>query len=463
MAPIANLDSRQFSVVLAGTNGGSTIGINAWFLAMAWIFLSLRLYTRAVIHRSVRSDDWIMIIAVVCPSATISSMPMTNSYKCLYTVYVVCSIVINIRVHSTNGSVQWHNLAVAATLLNIAEEFYVLCIMTTKISLGIFIHRFTNKQWQRMLIYVSLGIYSLISMATFFFAVFQCGIYHDVNTFILRRLQGKCASDAADLGISYAQSGLTAFTDWMFLGLPVFILTKSLMSRSEKIAVMAILMFASVSGVASIIRLFYVDILAVRKADFFVHARNLGLWSCVEPGVAIIAGCAITLRPLFRSNRVRMLSSHVFNIKTWQDKSPGRGRSSKPTLRKWADCELASVKLHSPSSAMSKTASTISGKHVDIASYRLSDRDSKSEYSHHDSWTMPASPQPVYYQPEICDQQQKRFSLRRDRPYGYHRLSHISSQFRPKADKAKKQRQLSGLPLGIFMTRSDSVSSNESL
>lgn len=41
--------------------------------------------------------------------------------------------------------------------------------------------------------------------------------------------------------------------------------------------------------------------LAASGLSFFAEAHYLAIWSTVEPGLGIVAGCLATLRPLFRS------------------------------------------------------------------------------------------------------------------------------------------------------------------
>lgn len=46
-------------------NGGRLVGATIALLALSWITMGLRAYTRAVIMRSFMADDWLMLIAQV--------------------------------------------------------------------------------------------------------------------------------------------------------------------------------------------------------------------------------------------------------------------------------------------------------------------------------------------------------------------------------------------------------------
>lgn len=52
-------------------------------------------------------------------------------------------------------------------------------------------------------------------------------------------------------------------------------------------------------SLASIVRMIYLQPIAVPTGDFFVKINKLSLWSTVEPGVGITVASLATLRPLF--------------------------------------------------------------------------------------------------------------------------------------------------------------------
>ncbi|TID24061.1 hypothetical protein E6O75_ATG02426 [Venturia nashicola] len=280
-------------------------------------------------------DDWIMLTATV-----------------FFTVYCASVIDISTRVTSTHQIVSYNDLLLSVNLLNVAEVFYILSIMTLKIALAVFFLRLTVALWQRRVVLVTLAVSSSFSVLMFFFLVFQCGVYDNSTVFLLRRISNQCASNDFTLGMAYTHAILTTLTDWAFLVLPYFILKGSLMNQNEKRSVILILMFASVyvmsisslemsllirfsGGIASIVRFKFIHGLAIPGDEFFgkrespsiaciasnlirtcefavqypgvpiltqntANARDIGIWSCLEPGIGIIAGSIVTLRPLIR-------------------------------------------------------------------------------------------------------------------------------------------------------------------
>ena len=71
------------------------------------------------------------------------------------------------------------------------------------------------------------------------------------------------------------------------------------MDRKSKISAGFILCLAASACICSMIRFQYVDGLT-QIEDFFWNATNVAIWSTIECGASIIAGCLATLRPLLK-------------------------------------------------------------------------------------------------------------------------------------------------------------------
>jgi hypothetical protein len=46
-------------------NGGPLVGTCIAFLALSWLAVGLRTYTRAVVIKGMQEDDWLMLVAQV--------------------------------------------------------------------------------------------------------------------------------------------------------------------------------------------------------------------------------------------------------------------------------------------------------------------------------------------------------------------------------------------------------------
>jgi hypothetical protein len=197
----------------------------------------------------------------------------------------------------------------------ISESTYLIAMMMIKISLGIFFARIVVASWHLMLIYVTIGANILSSVSAFFYCIFRCG--PNVGMYALQQLKNDCTPRGLDRFMAYqsgrcqlAQSPRTCYwwhfsaafstiTDLVFVVLPIVVLWNANMDRRSKFSVGFILCLAASACICSMIRFQYVDGLT-QIDDFFWNATNIAIWSTIECGASIIAGCLATLRPLLK-------------------------------------------------------------------------------------------------------------------------------------------------------------------
>ena len=206
-------------------------------------------------------------------------------------------------------------------------------MITLKISLGMFFVRILVEPSQIMLIYITVGVNSLSSTAAFFYAIFKCG--PDLNNFVFQLLRNQCTPRTLDRFMAFQQGKgdqnsflvlrrltvlllavFTTLTDLSFLIMPVFLLWNMNMNRKSKISAGFVLSLAALfvhswytltaylltidsGSICSIIRFQYVDGIT-QTEDFFWNAVNISIWSTIEAGASIIAGCLATLRPFLK-------------------------------------------------------------------------------------------------------------------------------------------------------------------
>ena len=124
------------------------------------------------------------------------------------------------------------------------ESFYILCMMTLKVTLALLFLRIMIEPWQRRTIMVVVTVYTIFSVGYFFFCIFQCGAPINALTFLERRITNQCISRAQIAGMAYGYSALTTLTDVTYVLLPLFIVKDSGLCKREKIIVYCILAVA---------------------------------------------------------------------------------------------------------------------------------------------------------------------------------------------------------------------------
>jgi hypothetical protein len=184
----------------------------------------------------------------------------------------------------------------------LCETFYIWTVLFLKLSVGLFYLRLAVEKWQKGVVWFLMAISTAFSVALFFLVVFQCGVPNDMVSFVIKKAtkQG-CITGYQIQAVTFTHAAITAFTDWIFVALPFFILRKTKMQGREKVVVGILMAFASIGGVAALVRFKYVPGISQPQETFFSSVTDIAIWSCVEPGIGIAAGSFICLRPLFKA------------------------------------------------------------------------------------------------------------------------------------------------------------------
>lgn len=130
-------------------------------------------------------------------------------------------------------------------LLIVAECFYILIMISLKLSLAIFFLCILHTQWQRWIIVAAVSISTACGVVYLFFAIFQCGVVPNIDVFIIRMMSNQCASKPVGMAINFTYSILGTISDWTCGLVPIFLLKDANMPFKAKIVVCCLLAFAS--------------------------------------------------------------------------------------------------------------------------------------------------------------------------------------------------------------------------
>ncbi|KAF2669659.1 hypothetical protein BT63DRAFT_455645 [Microthyrium microscopicum] len=252
------------------------------FLGVACIAVTLRMCSRIMITKSFGWDDTTLLITLA-----------------FFTVYCATSLWASSIVSELNSLTRSQlNDAVNAVIL--IEVFYILTMLMLKISLGIFFLRVTIQPACRKTIYAAMTLSTAYGVPYLFYTIFQCGYFPSAISFFQMKLAGQCVSKLSLLIMNYTHAATSTLTDVTFFILPFFMLRPSQIKTKDKIIVGFILALAAVGGIVSMIRFKFLANLAEPGYAFFAQVHSVMVWSCIEPGLGIIAGSLATLRPLVR-------------------------------------------------------------------------------------------------------------------------------------------------------------------
>ncbi|KAH6611074.1 hypothetical protein Trco_001094 [Trichoderma cornu-damae] len=272
-------------------NGGPLVGTCIAFLALTWLAVGLRTYTRAVVIKRVQEDDWLMLVAQIIFT--------------LSCAFVFAGIRDGMGRH--NAAIVDDDAKISALMWqSLATVTYVINMMFIKLSIGIFLLRVSARKVYNWIICVSLVIIAVWSLVIFFYDIFQCIPVQKQWDF---RIQGgKCASPGEIIAAAYAISVMTIASDWLYALLPIPMLWSVKMTSQAKATVILILGLGIFASIATLIRIKYLSALEDTD-DLLFSATQVMLWTIIEPGVAIVASSLATIRPLLRAMKIHGFES----------------------------------------------------------------------------------------------------------------------------------------------------------
>jgi hypothetical protein len=184
--------------------------------------------------------------------------------------------------------------------LLVAEHLYIATMPTLKVSLGVLLLRFIMERWQKKVVWITITLSTVYSIGYFFVNLFQCGYFANIQEYLQKKQNNQCLGEPQILGMTYTFSAVNAVTDWVLTGIPFLVLRKTHMNSKQKATVGFILLLGATSSIASVVRFKFIPNITAPTLSFFRTAAELGQWSVVEPGLGILAGCLMTMRPLFK-------------------------------------------------------------------------------------------------------------------------------------------------------------------
>lgn len=178
---------------------------------------------------------------------------------------------------------------------------YIITMIAIKISLGSFFLRIFAAHFpQRMIIYFVVIFSTVVGLAYLFFSMFSCGL---TRGFFPGAKE--CKAWAAYAILSLTWSSINAATDMVFSLISIHALWIANMPPRTKFVASAVLVFGTVGGVASIIRIVFIYRAGNGPAALSTGLTS-GYWTLIEAGIGITAASIACLRPLLRWSRERL-------------------------------------------------------------------------------------------------------------------------------------------------------------
>ncbi|KAG8531786.1 uncharacterized protein KY384_003422 [Bacidia gigantensis] len=261
-----------------GNWGPGIIGLAATCEGLVLIFISLRIYTRVWLAKAFWWDDATMIFAVL--GTTIG-----------------CSLCF-VEVHYGFGKHYQYltdrekHLFRKYTFGEWIQTFATL--MWTKISICLFLVRFTNNQRLRTVMYWTVGFLLISNTVMTVMWIMQC---QPVNNAWVLDGKGTCMSKFEKEAVILTQAIISIVSDFVFAAFPIFYFWRLQVDLKTKIGLWLLMCLGFITGVCCIVRT-VLNGQSLPDDETYDGIVNW-TWRLFEVQMGIIAACIPTLRPLY--------------------------------------------------------------------------------------------------------------------------------------------------------------------
>lgn len=112
-------------------------------------------------------------------------------------------------------------------------------MITSKVSIGLFLLRVTVKALHKWIIYIAMGLTVLCGLIFFFVTLFQC---HPISFFWNKHIaDGTCVDVNVIIGLTFLYSAISVISDFTFAILPFFLIWGLNMSVKTRVLLIPIL------------------------------------------------------------------------------------------------------------------------------------------------------------------------------------------------------------------------------
>ncbi|KAI1126437.1 hypothetical protein F5Y10DRAFT_244750 [Nemania abortiva] len=330
--PSSSSDKGPMTYVSTSEEGrtpAAIIAIGAVFAALPALFVFMRFYCRIRTTKlGLAADDWLML------SAFILNFGMG------------LMLIIGASLHGLGqptpqgwGPKDYFWVTDDAEILT--EKIFYAFILTQSVAFGLaklsilyFYRRIFSSRTFKTITSVMIVIVGIWSIGFFFAYLFRCGTNFWALWAPLMFLIEYCY-DSKPLFYTLAISDV--ITDFIILSLPLFRVWRLNMSMAKRLALSGVFLLGAIeisTGIARLVVYINQSQDFKKNADGIGHLTTLMVWSMVEMGIAVIAGCLPTIWPLVNQislENIRYTLRSAISLQSLQRSTrPGHSTSSHP-------------------------------------------------------------------------------------------------------------------------------------
>ncbi|KAI1075005.1 hypothetical protein F5B20DRAFT_573723 [Whalleya microplaca] len=261
-----------------GGQGPMVNGVLWMQVALAAVFVGLRLYTRIVILNNIGWDDYLTAFSLVL-------LILFSAFTSNATLYGLGRLAADINnpgnyIEATKNEI-------------IAQAFGILVVGVSKTAVACFLLRIMVQQWHRVVLWFCILSTCGLSLFCCVTVFVQC-IPID-KTWNRTGVEGYCWINFAPVGI--ATASWSVVMDFSMALLPCFVIWQLKMKRKEKIVVMSGLSLGVFAGICGMIRTIMLN--GLNNNEYINDTVPMLIWSETEGLVTIMCSSIPVLRPLY--------------------------------------------------------------------------------------------------------------------------------------------------------------------
>ncbi|KAI1763533.1 hypothetical protein GGR53DRAFT_531481 [Hypoxylon sp. FL1150] len=277
--PLPGLDQPDLN------EGPRILGAVVLTTTCALVVVCARLYVRLCMTRSIGTDDYVMIAAMLL---SLGGMGV-----------VIASVRYGAGRHAAYLNPDVNRLGLKLNF--VSQPIYLWAIPLVKVSVGFFLMRIAPSVYYKRILQGVMTFLMAYTFACQMTLVLQCK-----NIAILwdNRVHTTCWGQSTLQGLSYANSTINFITDIFFALLPIPMLWKVKINARTKASLICVL--GLVTCAAAIVKAVFISNYG-KTGDFLWDSANLTIWIATETNTGIIAACLPCIKPMFK----RMLDSSL--------------------------------------------------------------------------------------------------------------------------------------------------------
>lgn len=329
--------------------------IFTWSLMI--IVVSLRFVARRLSKAVLWYDDWLIVPAALSATICFASAIWITHQWLGRDDYILSS----------------DQLSNFLKCMLISEIGWASTVCIVKCSILAFYWRLFKSKGQSfcVIIWAFVALTICWGIAVLVVTVFQCSPFHHKTWEVLGG--DRCLNDAYWFFVGSSIPHIT--TDITLIGLPMLLIWKLQMRRSQKALLSAIFGLGGIVTIVAIVRLVYLIRVDAKSTNVVISIANVLILTGVEVNMSIICACLPSLRPIttFISEKFKQLRKHKSTHRNGSNvlMDTLRPRTSATILplsteKSWADGHRSTL----DSSSMAEMAAEKTVAEIDVASVR---------------------------------------------------------------------------------------------